>query len=362
MFDLYEPDQQASDDATAPSIDQILQTDPLNQFRWDFRVGDRTLQSGLSAVLYFQQEQVATGYDNREKPMKTSARVLLAMATSGSSEPNSQITALDFAVSIDGKLVQLPETLNLQTITATKPGDVPIPIALQQLKELDQAIPKTQAEVDRLQLMVDPALRSQLEHKQTRLRHLQNVLNSSYFDPAQNSRILDTLTSAIDSTARLIQALQADARLLQERRIETHLSLTKEQFTLVQNLRNNVQNPRNKSFSISDIVNHLKFIVERLNTQLAAQWQVLSNLEQNQLQNAQVELTNQITERDRLKAMIRNDVHIPMLTIVTDDNGLSVTGAVLAFAETIDTPQLSGYGKSCVRTKLYANSHTTFAL
>lgn len=53
-----------------PFLEELLQTNPLKSFRWDFRVGDRTLQSGLSAILYFQQETAATGYDNREKPIK----------------------------------------------------------------------------------------------------------------------------------------------------------------------------------------------------------------------------------------------------------------------------------------------------
>jgi hypothetical protein len=340
LFNLYEPDQQ---DRT-PSLEELLQTDPLKSFRWDFRVGDRTLQSGLSAVLYFQQETASTGYDNLEKPMKTSARVLLALATSSPSEPNSRVTALDFAVSIDGKLVQVPETVNLQTITATKPGEVPIPIALQQLTQLDQALPQTQAEVDRLRLIVNPGLRSQLEHKQTRLSHLQHVLNSpTHFDPAKNPIILDSLTSSINSTLGLMQELQADAKLFQERGIEIHLGVTKGQFTLVQNLRKPVEDLRNKvkSLSISDIVKQLKSVVEPLNTQLAAQLQVLSKPElQTQLQAAQVQLTDQLAERDRLRAIIRNDVRVLMLPIVTDEQGLNATGAVLEFAETIDTPQL----------------------
>lgn len=336
LFNLYESDPQSIENATPPSVEQVLQTDPLKSFRWDFRVSDRTLEFGLAAILYFQQETATTGYDNREKPIKTSARVLLAMATKDTSKSQNQVTALDFAVSIDGRLVQLPETLNLQTITATKPGKMPITTALQQIKALDQAIPQTQTEVERLQLMVEPTLRSQLEHKQMRLSRLQDLLNSpTLFDPAKNPNVLNYLTGAIDSTAGLMQELQADTQVLQERRIPIHLNPT-QQLTLVQSFKS-----RLSTIPIPTIVGQLRPIVQDLNTQLAAQLRVLSdpNL-QKQLQDAQVKLTNQVAERDRLRAMIRNDVRVPMLPVVTDDKGLSVSGAVLEFAETIDTPQL----------------------
>lgn len=129
------------------------------------------------------------------------------MATSDSSEPNSQVTSLDFAVTIDGTLVQVPETLNLQTITATKPGEVPIPIALQELTELEKVLPQTQAEVDRLRLMVDPGLPSQLEHKQTRLSHLQNVLNSLHYE-IKHKRVARLMRERKKLTYRSIETLR----------------------------------------------------------------------------------------------------------------------------------------------------------
>ncbi|MGF1567613.1 MAG: LamG-like jellyroll fold domain-containing protein [Nodosilinea sp.] len=336
LFNLYEPDQQAMDGATPPSIEQLLATDPLKSFRWDFRASDRALESGFSAILYFQQETAATGYDNLEKPMKTSARLLLTMATRDSSDPQSRVTALDFAVSIDGKIVQVPETLDLQTITATKPGEIPIPTALQQLKALDQAIPQTQAEIDRLRLMVDPTLRSQLEHKQTRLSRLQDVLNSpTLFDPAKNPSVLVTLTGAINSTAGLMQELQADARRLQELNIPVHLKPT-QHLALVQSFTSRVS-----IAAVPTLVRQLQPIVQTLNAQLAAQLRLLADAKlQNQLAAAQVKLADQIAERDRLRAILRHDARVPMLPITTDDNGLNVMGAVLEFAKTIDTPQL----------------------
>jgi len=82
--------------------------------RTSFQFQGRTVESGLASLLYYQQEQAQSGYDQTPKPMKQSARVLLAGATkkNGTNEPN-YIGALDFAVSRDGFLAQIPDNINL---------------------------------------------------------------------------------------------------------------------------------------------------------------------------------------------------------------------------------------------------------
>lgn len=338
LFNLFERDPQQRDDATPPSIEEVLQTDPLKQLRWDFRVEERTLTSGLSAVLYFQQKQAATGYDNQEKPMKTSARVLLTMATSDASDPHSRVTALDFAVTIEGKLVQVPESLPLHTLVATQPGEVPIPKLLQDLKTVEATLPGLRQKVAQLRLMTEPALRSQLEQKQVRLGRLLNTLNSpTLFDPAKNPSSLVALEGAINSTEGLIRELQEEAQLLQERGIELKLNPASQFLIAVQMLRPIVKVPNGSTA----IVKQLQPIVQSLNAQVASQLQVLSNPQlQKDLRENEAKLAKQIAERDRLQALIRNDVRLPMLTVVTDANGLTVMGAVLDFARTIDTPLL----------------------
>ncbi len=77
----------------------------------------RSIESGMSAVLYYQQEKEATGYDQQEKPVKRNARVMLAVTTG---EPNNteanNIGVLDFAVSREGQLAAVPSQLNLPQI------------------------------------------------------------------------------------------------------------------------------------------------------------------------------------------------------------------------------------------------------
>ncbi|TAF55679.1 MAG: hypothetical protein EAZ61_04070, partial [Oscillatoriales cyanobacterium] len=76
----------------------------------------RTIQSGLSALLYHQQEKAATGYDQQEKPVKRNARVMLTFATQDENHSEADkpfIAALDFGISREGKLAQIPDQVAL---------------------------------------------------------------------------------------------------------------------------------------------------------------------------------------------------------------------------------------------------------
>ncbi|UBF24983.1 hypothetical protein K9N68_25580 [Kovacikia minuta CCNUW1] len=76
----------------------------------------RSIESGLTAVLYYQQIPVASGYAQKNKPLKQNARVMLAMATKTASGTKNEIASLDFAVSRAGKITQVPDVLPLAVI------------------------------------------------------------------------------------------------------------------------------------------------------------------------------------------------------------------------------------------------------
>ncbi|MEV4502390.1 LamG-like jellyroll fold domain-containing protein [Streptomyces klenkii] len=92
--------------------------------RDSFAVAGRTTVSGLSAVLYHQQEDTGTGYDRAPKPAKRQARVLLSYATSGpdpksgAATGESYLATVDFGVGRDGRLAQVPDELALPVLTA----------------------------------------------------------------------------------------------------------------------------------------------------------------------------------------------------------------------------------------------------
>ncbi len=95
--------------------------------RSSFMIRDRNFTAGCSALLYYQQEPTETGYTSTEKkPMKRSARVMLAMTTApaagnaaGNADPRNYIAAMDFAVSREGALAQVPDVVDLKPVEGT---------------------------------------------------------------------------------------------------------------------------------------------------------------------------------------------------------------------------------------------------
>ena len=79
--------------------------------------GPRTLIGGMSACLYYQQEELNCGYDGAEKLMKQNARVMCSFPTMVKGRYDSAaLAALDFAISRDGRIVQVPDSLTLPVL------------------------------------------------------------------------------------------------------------------------------------------------------------------------------------------------------------------------------------------------------
>ena len=86
--------------------------------RTSFGFEGRTINSAPSAMLYYQQEQAQGGYDEEAKPIKSNARVILGVGTGGlgldgESTDKTYVAAVDFALSGEGKLAQIPDDINL---------------------------------------------------------------------------------------------------------------------------------------------------------------------------------------------------------------------------------------------------------
>ncbi|WP_306361437.1 LamG-like jellyroll fold domain-containing protein [Nocardia sp. CC227C] len=115
--------------------------------RDSFTFADRTIVSGLTATLYFQQENAVAGYATDEKPLKKQARVLLAGVTAGPPPPGgtagrSYVATLDFAVGRDGRLAQVPDRITLPAVG--KPATAP---DLDRISALEQAIKALQTRI-----------------------------------------------------------------------------------------------------------------------------------------------------------------------------------------------------------------------
>ena len=91
--------------------------------RSSFGFTGRTIAGkGITALLYHQQEEKPSGSDRTTAPSKQSARMLLAVATKTEGEAEAKIATLDFAISRRGRLSQIPDEIELQTI-ATRDVD-----------------------------------------------------------------------------------------------------------------------------------------------------------------------------------------------------------------------------------------------
>jgi hypothetical protein len=105
----------------------------------------RQITSGLTSLLYYQQENATSGYTQSEKPLKQSARVMLAMATHRTGDPSelgeanrNEIAVLDFGVSGNGRLVQIPDNLRLPLVNT--PAVVVPPVITPLILEYDQVV------------------------------------------------------------------------------------------------------------------------------------------------------------------------------------------------------------------------------
>ncbi|MCV6590661.1 MAG: LamG domain-containing protein [Marinobacterium sp.] len=107
--------------------------------RTSFRFKGRTLQSGLSAALYHQQEKGLDG-----QPMRTAARVMLSAATSAEGETENYLATIDFSVSRQGLLTEVTEEIALPEVDNSQAA------VLEQLGEKEAQAQALRAEIRRL--------------------------------------------------------------------------------------------------------------------------------------------------------------------------------------------------------------------
>ncbi|GAA0270692.1 hypothetical protein GCM10010302_05320 [Streptomyces polychromogenes] len=118
--------------------------------RDSFTLKGRTVASGMSAVLYHQQENVTAGYRADAKPAKRQARVMLAFVAKDAQGPS--MAALDFAVGRDGRLAQAPDVLAPTALTRPVKGQDSerISVLQQTIKRLEPEIADLQQKIVQL--------------------------------------------------------------------------------------------------------------------------------------------------------------------------------------------------------------------
>ncbi|MFJ4770859.1 LamG-like jellyroll fold domain-containing protein [Streptomyces uncialis] len=129
--------------------------------RDSFTLAGRDVVSGLSASLYYQQEEAVSGYDDAAKPAKRQARVLLACATrpSGDTAADAHLAGVDFGVGVDGRLADVPDVVALSEIGR------PVEESADQVTAQEQKVGQLQQEVKAVQDAIAPLVveKAQLE-------------------------------------------------------------------------------------------------------------------------------------------------------------------------------------------------------
>ncbi|MHA6757059.1 LamG-like jellyroll fold domain-containing protein [Streptacidiphilus sp. PAMC 29251] len=163
--------------------------------RTSFAVSGRTVTSGLSATLYFQQEPAVTGYAVTASQEKRQARVLLAFATAGpppQGEPadRSYVASVDCALTKDGRVATPSGSIDLAWVGRPDPT-----ADIQKLGAAQAAVTAARG-----QLANDQALSNSLDAYTARLNYLYDKvyggtpgftlrdLNRNIVGPARNSQ------------------------------------------------------------------------------------------------------------------------------------------------------------------------------
>lgn len=116
--------------------------------RTSFTFDGRAVGSGLSAVLYFQQEMAAGGTDPTPRPAKSDARVMLAVATADALAPAGvqHVAVLDLAVARNGRLAEVPDVIALPALGRTRAGLPPLNALLEAVETAEQGVRNLEAE------------------------------------------------------------------------------------------------------------------------------------------------------------------------------------------------------------------------
>ncbi|MFI6515402.1 LamG-like jellyroll fold domain-containing protein [Spirillospora sp. NPDC050679] len=118
--------------------------------RDSFALAGRTVASGMSALLYHQQENVSAGYGGVAKPAKRQARVMLVWAADKNGD--ACVASLDFGVGRDGRLGRVPEVLDPALVKRPAKGADSDRVAVlqQQIKRLEGEIADLRPKIDAL--------------------------------------------------------------------------------------------------------------------------------------------------------------------------------------------------------------------
>ena len=379
-----------------------------SSFQLATKTGDRhklrSVESGLTALLYHQQEDVRSGYDGEKKPLKQSARVMLAVATKEADGTRNEIAALDFGVSREGMLAQIPDVVPLEMIQ--KPDDAgqsindrldalsdtqqTIRLINEDIINLDRAIKPLDQAINPLTNALENPPKFSLKIPDGRFSHLNNTLGDY-------QKVLATLSVAEKQAEDLkseLRRARGQVKAFQHANFLGASRFLNQRFFGIEDLERIGMLGNISSFRIPNAVqfvasnrdgftriftSSVSFVGDELNDQISnigieedpdfrakitdAEQEVSTQEATRdrlitEITQARDELRNQhdalVAERQskinelqtlttaetELQNILKHGAEVPMGLVHVDGTGLSLSGSILGFAWTSDTPRL----------------------
>jgi len=306
----------------------------------DGNLETRSLASGLSALLYYQQSNVPSGYDGQEKPLKQSARVMLAFATKGSETGDkNHIASLDFGVSVSGKIAQVPDRLALEMVHS---GDTAAMSVNDQLEALKNAEEQVRVLADAV-----AKAKSQEQKRETEWQTLVDQENEARVTAYTAADFSDAFKIFEKGDITYAQLVNEDPALNFNDKIVSFKIPEALQVTVFEHDVDAAGATKLFKGDTPDVGEAWRSKISglRIETNPAYAAKVQKALERLSLARTErsakeILLTNAQAALSALQSVLRNGAEITMPIVHLDAAGLSISGGLLGFAWTSDAPLL----------------------
>ncbi|MBD2252704.1 LamG-like jellyroll fold domain-containing protein [Nostoc parmelioides] len=328
---------------------------------------------GISALLYYQQEELSAGYDNNPAPTKQSARVMVAVATGKANNDQKKVAVLDFAVTKRGRLSQVPDVINLPLIdiTAKNPN-----IYIERINQLEQieipntknAIASLESEIDN-QMRIIATLEQNLSQKQQLKTNLANNGVTVYSLPSfegqqqrlqvgEHSRLSIPIFSVdLDAGAYII--LYDEPNFGGSSRVEYQDGRRYGGTYSISSYQSAKVRLTDSTVSQIDLynsqINQIQQEITKIRTETIPDLQKQLDVVRERLQTLQAELLDK-------RKQLQGKFAFPMRLIHIDPSGLNVVGGLLDFAWTNDAPQLFESANGMVNLYFRGNTDQFFTV
>ena len=273
--------------------------------RTALRGAGRVPSGGMSAVVYYQQENAVGGYDGAAKPHKGAARVMVAAVTAPADAADDpvagRITVLDFGLGPDGLLTDLPTEVELPAIEGPSASGETLGQLLDRIGAQEAAIASLTSDIDSTNQLIGDLTTGLEKARRAQTGHLgYDVITGVCADLYYVAATVDQLINVL---GLLVQQPNPDPDVLTS-------------------LQSQLQGP-------------LLLLSNGIDTHQAQLEQA-----QAQLPNLERDLATARSELVLLRSQVNGDVAAPMPLLHVDAEGSTVAGAVLEFAVAHSAPEL----------------------